>query len=130
MKCNPHPDAPHGFLRNNSHNEGRYVCECEHWEEPKMNNRIKELAEQAGITMFGDAVYMSDSNDTLDVNVMNKFAELIINECASLFPLTFTDEQYSRRIDKTIRKHFEIENQDKIERDQNIRNRSTYFGVE
>ena len=38
-----------------------------------MNERIKELAEQAG-----------------------------------LFPLTFTDEQYQRRIDKTIRKHFEI----------------------
>ena len=32
VKCNPHPDAPHGFLRNASHNEGRYVCECEFWE--------------------------------------------------------------------------------------------------
>ena len=33
--CNTHPSAPHGFLRNASHNAGRYVCECEHWEEPK-----------------------------------------------------------------------------------------------
>jgi hypothetical protein len=32
-KCKKHPDAPHGFNRNASHNEGRYVCECEHWEE-------------------------------------------------------------------------------------------------
>jgi hypothetical protein len=32
----------------------------------------------------------------------------IIEECANLFPLTFTDEQYPRRIDKTIRKHFGI----------------------
>jgi hypothetical protein len=32
-KCNTHPNAPHGFSRNASHNEGRYVCECEHWEE-------------------------------------------------------------------------------------------------
>lgn len=31
-KCNPHPDAPHGFVRSASHNEGRYVCECEGWE--------------------------------------------------------------------------------------------------
>lgn len=38
-----------------------------------------------------------------------KFAELIVNECASLFSLTFTDEQYQRRIDKTIRKHFGVE---------------------
>jgi len=35
VKCNPHPDAPHGFLRNASHNAGRYVCECEFWEPPK-----------------------------------------------------------------------------------------------
>jgi hypothetical protein len=33
--CNTHPNAPHGFLRNVSHNAGRYVCECEHWEEKK-----------------------------------------------------------------------------------------------
>lgn len=31
-KCNPHPDAPHGFNRNASHNAGRYVCDCEGWE--------------------------------------------------------------------------------------------------
>ena len=37
-----------------------------------------------------------------------KFARLIIEECANLFPKTFTDEQYQRRIDKTIRKHFGI----------------------
>ena len=33
--CKTHPEAPHGFLRNDSHNLGRYVCECEHWEEPE-----------------------------------------------------------------------------------------------
>jgi hypothetical protein len=32
-ECKKHPNAPHGFLRNASHNEGRYVCECEHWKE-------------------------------------------------------------------------------------------------
>lgn len=29
--CSNHPDAPHGFDRNASHNAGRYVCECEGW---------------------------------------------------------------------------------------------------
>lgn len=29
--CNPHPDAPHGFNRNASHNARRYVCDCEGW---------------------------------------------------------------------------------------------------
>jgi hypothetical protein len=36
IDCKTHPDAPHGFARNASHNADRYVCECEHWEEPKM----------------------------------------------------------------------------------------------
>lgn len=31
-KCNKHPDAPHGFDRNGSHNADRYVCECEGWQ--------------------------------------------------------------------------------------------------
>jgi hypothetical protein len=29
--CNPHPDAPHGFNRNASHDADRYVCDCEGW---------------------------------------------------------------------------------------------------
>lgn len=33
-KCSGHPDAPHGFDRNASHNADRYVCECEGWEPP------------------------------------------------------------------------------------------------
>lgn len=32
--CNPHPDAPHGFDRNASHSEDRYVCDCEGWVPP------------------------------------------------------------------------------------------------
>ena len=34
-KCKDDPRAPHGFDRNASHNEDRYVCECEGWEPPK-----------------------------------------------------------------------------------------------
>lgn len=34
MTCNPHPDAPHGFDRNRSHDEGRYACDCESWHPP------------------------------------------------------------------------------------------------
>jgi hypothetical protein len=30
--CKTHPNAPHGFDRNASHNADRYVCECEGWE--------------------------------------------------------------------------------------------------
>ena len=33
VSCKTHPDAPHGFNRNASHSLGRYVCDCEYWEE-------------------------------------------------------------------------------------------------
>jgi hypothetical protein len=32
VPCKSHPDAPHGFDRNASHSQNRYVCECEYWE--------------------------------------------------------------------------------------------------
>ena len=32
VPCKTHPDAPHGFLRNESLTQNRYVCECEYWE--------------------------------------------------------------------------------------------------
>jgi len=49
-----------------------------------MNDRILELAEQAGIAVWGDAVYMYHPGDTLDSTVLAKFTELIIRECAEV----------------------------------------------
>jgi hypothetical protein len=48
------------------------------------------------------------TEEILGVKILNKekFAESIVRECADLFRLAHTDEQYSRRIDKTILKHF------------------------
>lgn len=34
VKCKTHPDAPHGFMRDESHSQDRYVCECEYWTPP------------------------------------------------------------------------------------------------
>jgi hypothetical protein len=64
-----------------------------------MNERIQQLLKESTYDILG--VKQVDQN---------KFAELIVEECASLFPLQFTDEQYQRRIDKTIRKHFGLLN--------------------
>ena len=47
-----------------------------------MNERIEQLAEEAGIAIWGDAVYMYHPKDTLDSTVMKKFAELIVRECS------------------------------------------------
>ena len=52
MTCKTHPDAPHGFVRDASHSEDRYVCECEFWEEPKMNGqKIIEMANESGFSI-------------------------------------------------------------------------------
>ena len=78
IKCKTHPDAPHGFVRNASHTEDRYVCECEYWEEPKVNKQIKELAIKAGLI----APYGSDLEGLREFDY-RMFAELIVRECAS-----------------------------------------------
>ena len=66
-----------------------------------MNERIKELKNRA---------FEMTEWENLDYDViLERFGKLIIQECTNLFPLTFTDEQYQRRIDKTIRKHFGVE---------------------
>ena len=103
IKCKTHPDAPHGFVRNASHTEDRYVCECEYWEEPKVNERIKELAEQAGFIDRGSnhTAYMSFDHE--------KFAALIVKECRTVIndvyhktplelcgPLLTADEEISK----------------------------------
>jgi len=49
-----------------------------------MNERILELAEQAGIAVWGDAVYMYHPSETLDSTVMTKFAQLIVKECMDI----------------------------------------------
>lgn len=36
VPCKEDPRAPHGFLRNESHTAGRYVCECEFWNPPEL----------------------------------------------------------------------------------------------
>ena len=63
-----------------------------------MNERIKQLLTQSGLQPSYDA----------QEEQIEKFAQLIILECASLFPQTFTDEQYQRRIDKSIKKHIGV----------------------
>jgi hypothetical protein len=47
-----------------------------------MNERINQLAEEAGIAIWGDAAYMYHPKDTLDSDTLKKFAQLIVRECA------------------------------------------------
>ena len=79
IECKTHPDAPHGFVRNASHTEDRLVCECEYWEEPEVNERIKQLAIMAGLI----APYGSDLEGLREFDY-RMFAQLIVKECAEV----------------------------------------------
>jgi hypothetical protein len=53
-----------------------------------MNERIKELAEQAGLTWRVQPLHYTNTNNPIDFPVsanrdLEKFAELIIKECAA-----------------------------------------------
>ena len=89
-----HPDAPHGFFRGASHSEDRYVCECEFWEEPKMNERTRQLAGQA---LDRVVPYTWTRLDYDEIQRLQEyFAELIVREC-----LTIVDGLVDRQADGT-----------------------------
>ena len=48
IKCKDDPRAPHGFHRNASHNDGRYVCECEYWEPDDILDELTQLGQDMG----------------------------------------------------------------------------------
>jgi hypothetical protein len=49
-----------------------------------MNEKIKELAEQAGIEVWGGARYVYHPSETLDSTVVTKFADSIVWECMKI----------------------------------------------
>ena len=77
-----------------------------------MNKRIIELAEQAGIAVWGDAVYMYNPKDTLDSAVLEKFAQLVVRECAKVIletPVEYTEIDTMHRIRDSVKQHFGVQ---------------------
>ena len=71
-----------------------------------MNERIKQLAEQAGM-ILGDAGEF-DMAKFMPKEV--KFAELIVRECANLFEIEYgTSEVSGNEVAKVLKKHFGVE---------------------
>ena len=74
-----------------------------------MNERIKQLGGQAGIAVWGDAVYMYDPKGTLDSAVLEKFADLIVYECMDIALGSSTKEDdMGAIIANKIKEHFGI----------------------
>lgn len=68
-----------------------------------MNEQIKELILKAGFPKFGEMYVVTDGKE------LEKFAELIVRECADMFEGVYTDQVIQERIDKRIKQHFGVE---------------------
>ena len=84
--------------------------------EIKMNERIRELAEQAGLEFDNDLALEPEPIYYTTQKDLEKFAELIVRECAEIC-LEANDH-------KNILRHFGVE----LDVNETLRNRSTYFG--
>jgi hypothetical protein len=75
-----------------------------------MNKRIMELAEQAGfyITIDGSGIFIPDPSTEDITEVSEKFAELIVRECAGV-ELYWLKEQDRKAVAEKIKKHFGVE---------------------
>jgi hypothetical protein len=74
-----------------------------------MNERIKELAEQAGITTNLDTDFFETNPNKWVDYYSEKFAELIVRECAQLVLGLPTDSMGYRSADQKIKNHFGVE---------------------
>jgi hypothetical protein len=78
--------------------------------EPKMNERIRKLAEQAGIEFDDSFSLEPETIYYLKLSDFEKFAELIVRECAE-FSRNYNLEKAERSymIHKAIKEHFGVE---------------------
>ena len=99
VQCNPHPDAPHGFLRDASHNEGRYVCECEFWEPPEEKQKPV-----AYVTGFYDGHCVIQPTDPATVLPAGMALYRAPTEC-----MRMTDEEMDEVVNRLEQEHCAIE---------------------
>ncbi len=76
-----------------------------------MNERIKELAEQAGLQLGTVLENYTTPVKTITVE-QRKFAELIVQECAKVIletPVKYTEIDIMHIIRDNVKEHFEVE---------------------
>ena len=71
-----------------------------------MNERIRELAEQAGYKPLSPPTFADELNEIF----MQKFAELIVKECLGICKEKEQANLYGvREVENTIKEHFGVE---------------------
>ena len=80
-----------------------------------MNERIKELAEQARVQDRGYFIYQYDDHQSVEKAInLEKFAELIVKECCNVLQgedIRYGGYGYNQGfLHKKIKEHFGVEN--------------------
>jgi hypothetical protein len=88
-KCKDHPDAPHGFLRNASHAEDRYVCECEYWEPPEMKLTDEILETLKTYSKHKDGTYVSMNLSQESRTLLDNYVENMLQLDERVDPSTY-----------------------------------------
>jgi len=78
-----------------------------------MNERIKELAEQAGMVKILEehaSEYGAGTFENTPYPELEKFAELIVKECSDLFEIEWGEEKLTGNdVGYVLKKHFGVE---------------------
>ena len=72
-----------------------------------MNERIRELAEQAGAKSFSEPPMRAVTGYSMSFEQMEKFAELIIQECIELSKQELAFNAFERMLNK-YKEHFGV----------------------
>ncbi len=75
--------------------------------ENKMNKRIRELAKKSGFSLDSTEIYTAKLEHLPITENMEKFAELIVRECANV-ELYWLNEQVSKSVAEKIKQHFGV----------------------
>lgn len=86
-----------------------------------MNERIIELAKQAGFELPDDSAY----NSHIYRNSLERFTRMIVRECTDIIEDAVDHREPASSYSNKIKEHFGI-----TDIDSQLRNRSTYFGVD
>ena len=74
-----------------------------------MNERIEQLASQAGMLRDKYGLYWNAHDNPDDGVDLEKFAELIVRECENIIEFQDVDPAFKNRMAHVIKKHFGVE---------------------
>ena len=74
-----------------------------------MNERIKELAEQARIQYEQGGAKIQEPGQYYHEDVVSKFAELIVEKCAGIIESQDVDPSFKLRMSWAVKEYFGVE---------------------